>query len=116
MVREVTHLINDFLTCFQLKGGIKESYLAYVRWAQNNPEPKLPGIDLSPQQMFWVSAGQVWCSVLREETMRNRVLTGVHSPGQFRTIGPMSNSMEFSADFGCASGRNMNPVDKCEVW
>lgn len=76
----------------------------------------MPGIDLSQRQMFWVAAAQVWCNVYREEAMKNRVTTGVHSPGQFRVIGPMSNAKEFSEDFNCASGTNMNPVSKCEVW
>lgn len=97
-------------------GGIKESYRAYMRWAEKNPEPKLPGLSYTPQQLFWISAGQVWCSVYREEAMKSRVTTGVHSPGQFRVIGPMSNSKEFAEDFKCASGSNMNPVKKCEVW
>jgi len=97
-------------------GGIKESYRAYNRWAANSPELPLPGLDYTPQQMFWISAGQVWCSVYREEAMKNRVTTGVHSPGQFRVIGPMSNMKEFSDDFHCAVGTNMNPASKCEVW
>jgi neprilysin len=97
-------------------GGIKESYLAYVRWAETNKEKKLPGLDFTPQQMFWISAGQVWCSVYRREAMNSRVTTGVHSPGQFRVIGPMSNSKEFAQDFKCAAGRPMNPTTKCEVW
>jgi neprilysin len=58
-------------------GGIKESYRAYVRWAKDNKEKKMPGLDYSPRQMFWISAGQIWCSVLREETMKNRIQTGV---------------------------------------
>lgn len=97
-------------------GGIKESYRAYVRWAKDNGEKKLPGLDFTPQQLFWVSAGQIWCSSYREEAMKSRVTTGVHSPGQFRVNGPMSNSKEFAADFNCAVGTKMNPASKCEVW
>lgn len=32
-------------------GGIKESYRAYVRWAEEHPEKKLPGLDYSPKQV-----------------------------------------------------------------
>lgn len=47
-------------------GGIKESYNAYQLWVkENGPEPKLPGLDLTPQQLFWLSAAQTWCSVYR---------------------------------------------------
>ncbi|KAG4067966.1 hypothetical protein HA402_010652 [Bradysia odoriphaga] len=100
-------------------GGIKESYRAYQRWSANRPEKSMPGLsDYTPQQMFWISAGQVWCSVYREAAMRNHVLTGVHSPGQFRVIGPMSNMQEFADDFNCPVGSPMNPptADKCVVW
>ncbi|KAJ6635812.1 Neprilysin-2, partial [Pseudolycoriella hygida] len=70
-------------------GGIKESYLAYKRWVEKNePEPGLPGLDYTPQQLFWLSAAQTWCSVYRTESMQMRITTGVHSPAQFRVLGP----------------------------
>lgn len=102
-------------------GGIKESYRAYQRWAanRNETEKSMPGLmDYTPQQMFWISAGQVWCSAYRDAAMTNRVRTGVHSPGQFRVIGPMTNMQEFADDFNCPVGSPMNPppADKCEVW
>ena len=101
---------------FLFSGGIKQSYKAYVRWADKNPEQRLPGFNYSPQQMFWIAAGQVWCNVYREAAMKNRVTTGVHSPGQFRVVGPMSNAQEFSDDFNCGSSTAMNKQPKCSVW
>lgn len=119
-------------------GGIKESYLAYQRWKEENePEPRLPGLDYSPQQMFWISAAQTWCSVYRPgnlytnmphlpsffltnisftESMKMRITTGVHSPAQFRVLGPLSNMKDFAKDFNCPEGSAMNPSKKCEVW
>lgn len=48
-------------------GGVKESYRAYRQWAEKNgPEPKLPGLDYTPEQMFWISAGQTWCAKYRK--------------------------------------------------
>lgn len=118
-------------------GGIKESYLAYQRWTEENePEQRLPGLDYSPQQMFWISAAQTWCSVYRPgklytqlpqfclrfnknffaESMKMRITTGVHSPAQFRVLGPLSNMKDFANDFNCPEGSAMNPSKKCEVW
>ncbi|XP_037924758.1 neprilysin-2 isoform X2 [Hermetia illucens] len=98
-------------------GGIKESYLAYKKWAEKNgPEPRLPGLPYSPQQMFWISAAQTWCSVYRAETLKMRITTGVHSPAEFRVLGPISNMRDFSKDFNCPEGTRMNPIKKCEVW
>ncbi|CAO1406051.1 unnamed protein product [Diamesa serratosioi] len=98
-------------------GGIKEAYLAYKKWVEKNgQEPKLPALNYSSSQLFWISAAQTWCSVYRPEAMQMRITTGVHSPGQFRVLGPLSNMKEFSMDFSCPEGSRMNPKKKCEVW
>lgn len=54
--------------------------------------------------------------MFRPEAMKKRIATGVHSPSQFRVVGPMSNLKEFSKDFQCPETANMNPAEKCEVW
>lgn len=98
-------------------GGIKEAYFAYNEWEkQNGQEPRLPGLQFTSQQMFWLSAANVWCNKYRPEALKSRIVTDVHSPGEFRVIGPMSNMPEFSNDFNCPVGSMMNPVKKCTVW
>nr|KAF7394145.1 hypothetical protein H0235_016740 [Vespula pensylvanica] len=98
-------------------GGIKEAYFAYKEWVKrNHPEQKLPGLFYTPEQMFWISAANTWCSKYRPETMKLRITTGFHSPGEFRVLGPFSNMNEFSKDFNCPVGSKMNPEKKCAVW
>ncbi|XP_056631851.1 neprilysin-2 isoform X2 [Diorhabda sublineata] len=98
-------------------GGIKEAYLAYNSWVKRHgQEPKLPGLKYTPNQMFWISAANSWCSKYRPESLKLRVLTGYHSPGRFRVLGPLRNSEYFRKDFKCPSGSNMNPNKKCTVW
>jgi len=100
-------------------GGIKESYRAYSQWTSDNgPEKLLPGLPYSPQQLFWISAANVWCSKYRPEALARLVTTGVHSPPQFRVMGTFSNMKEFAADFSCPVGSRMNPGinNKCQVW
>ncbi|XP_017759283.1 PREDICTED: membrane metallo-endopeptidase-like 1 isoform X2 [Eufriesea mexicana] len=98
-------------------GGIKEAYLAYREWVKRNQdEPKLPGLPYSPQQLFWISAANTWCSKYRPEATKLRITTGFHSPGKFRVHGPLSNMEEFSKDFNCPLGSKMNPAKKCAVW
>lgn len=47
-------------------GGIKEAYLAYKKFVQGNGvEKKLPGLNFTANQLFWISAAQTWCSVYR---------------------------------------------------
>lgn len=98
-------------------GGIKEAYKAYNKWVKRNgAELKLPGLKYSPNQMFWISSAQTWCAVARSNYNKNKITTGVHSPNEFRVIGPISNLAEFGIDFNCPSGTKMNPKEKCEVW
>lgn len=98
-------------------GGIKQAYYAYNEWERRNgKEPLLPGLDYTPQQMFWISAANVWCTKNRPESLRMDITTGQHSPEEFRVIGPMSNMLEFSKDFNCPVGSKMNPEKKCSVW
>ncbi|XP_030765452.1 neprilysin-2 isoform X1 [Sitophilus oryzae] len=98
-------------------GGIKEAYLAYQSWTKRNGiEPLLPGLMYTPNQMFWISAANTWCSTYRPESLKLRILTGYHSPGQFRVQGPLSNSVDFVKDFNCPVGSKMNPAKKCHIW
>lgn len=48
--------------------------------------------------------------------MKMRITTGVHSPAQFRVLGPLSNMHDFAHDFNCPINSPMNPAEKCEVW
>lgn len=98
-------------------GGLKEAYLAYQKFVKSHgAEAGLPGLKYNTNQLFWISSAQTWCAVFRPEAMKKRILTGVHSPNQFRVLGPINNMKEFSVDFECAEGSSMNPIDKCEVW
>ncbi|XP_042901081.1 neprilysin-2 isoform X3 [Parasteatoda tepidariorum] len=98
-------------------GGLKEAYLAYNSWVRDNgAEKKLPGLKYTPSQLFWISAANVWCGKYRPEVLKLRIISGSHSPPEFRVIGPMSNLKEFSKEFDCPAGSNMNPHKKCQVW
>lgn len=98
-------------------GGIKEAYLAYQkRQNEKGVEPKLPGLDYSINQLFWISAAQTWCSVYRPATLKVYIAAVNHPPSPFRVLGPLKNMKEFSKDFNCPEGSPMNPVHKCKVW
>lgn len=83
---------------------------------RNGAEALLPGLNYTQEQLFWISAGQTWCAVTRPEFDRMLITTDVHSPNEFRVLGPLKNSQQFSEDFKCPIGSRMNPVNKCEVW
>ncbi|XP_043285772.1 neprilysin-2-like [Venturia canescens] len=102
---------------FADNGAIKIAYRAYNRWAvKNEPEKKLPGIDLTPKQMFWLSAANSWCVKYEPTGLLSQVISGDHSPKEFRIIGSFSNMPEFAADFKCPLDSPMYPMKNCLIW
>lgn len=97
-------------------GGLKAAFRAYEKWAETHSEPQLPGVNLTSKQLFFVGFSQVWCSISTPEALKLQVLNDPHAPAQFRVIGTLSNSYEFSREFNCPLGSNMNPEKKCVVW
>lgn len=98
-------------------GGIKQAFRSYRRWTKDHGrEARLPGLSFTPDQLFWISAANIWCGKFRPEVLKLRLNSGVHSPARFRVIGPLSNSHEFAQSFNCPLGSPMNPTKKCSVW
>ncbi|XP_045772204.1 neprilysin-4-like isoform X2 [Maniola jurtina] len=99
-------------------GGVKQAFHAYQQWLlhHNAADETLPGLNHTNKQLFFLNFAQVWCGAMRPEAMRNKLKTAVHSPGRFRVIGTLSNSLDFAREFQCPPGSPMNPVNKCSVW
>lgn len=98
-------------------GATKYPYRAYKRWVEKNgAELRLPGLNYSPEQLFWISAAQIWCAVDRPEFMKVKIRTDSHALEQFRVVGAFGNNADFARDFSCPIGSPMNPANKCEVW
>lgn len=98
-------------------GGYRQAYLAYQEYSKKHgSEAMMPGLKYSTNQLFWISAAQTWCSRFTPEAMKKRILTGIHSPPQFRVLGPLTNMKEFSKDFQCPETSKMNPKQKCQIW
>lgn len=98
-------------------GGLKVAYRAYKHWAvQNGNEHRLPALNYSVTQLFWISFAQLWCSVSSDEHINMTIARDVHPPDRYRVIVPLSNLEMFSRDFNCPRGSPMNPDQKCEVW
>jgi endothelin-converting enzyme/putative endopeptidase len=88
-------------------GGVKLSYRAM--------KPKA-GADPGVDRQFFLGFAQSWCGKLRDEALRHQVSTNPHSPPNFRVNGPLSNTPEFAATFGCLPSSKMVHKDRCEVW
>ncbi|XP_054769167.2 neprilysin-like [Lytechinus pictus] len=99
-------------------GGLKEAFMAYRHSveAMGKEEPLLPGINLTHNQIFFLSFGQLWCGLHRDQDRINGLKNDYHSPLKFRVWGSVSNSEDFAKAFNCPVGSPMNPRNKCGVW
>ncbi|CAB1348497.1 unnamed protein product [Coregonus sp. 'balchen'] len=95
-------------------GGLKAAYKAYQAWVQENGEEKrLPAVNLTNDQLFFVGFAQVWCSVRTPESAHEGLMTDPHSPPKYRVIGTLSNSPDFAEHFQCPTGSPMNSGHRC---
>jgi predicted metalloendopeptidase len=98
-------------------GGLKNAHAAWLkRDTLSKTRRALPGLDLTNEQLLFVSYAQVWCSLYREDSLLAQLRSDPHSPGKFRIIGPLSNSLEFSNAFKCDEDDQMRSSSRCEVW
>uniref|UniRef100_A0A663DZJ6 Membrane metalloendopeptidase like 1 n=1 Tax=Aquila chrysaetos chrysaetos TaxID=223781 RepID=A0A663DZJ6_AQUCH len=98
-------------------GGVRQAYKAYLKWLEREgKEPKLPGLNLSHKQLFFLNFAQVWCGSYRPEYASQSIKTDVHSPLKYRVMGSLQNFEAFSEVFHCKKGTAMHPVEKCRVW
>jgi predicted metalloendopeptidase len=98
-------------------GGIKLAYTALQKALAKKPRPeKIDGF--TPEQRFFLGFAQVWRNNQRDEDLKLRLNTDSHSPGRFRTIGPLSNLVEFQKAFDLPDNCPMiRPVDqRVNIW
>ena len=98
-------------------GGVKLAYMALQKaLAKKGPQPKIDGF--TQEQRFFLGFAQIWRNNQREEDLKLQVNTNPHSPGRFRTIGPLSNLVEFQKAFDIPDGSPMiRPADqRVNIW
>jgi putative endopeptidase len=78
-------------------GGLKISYLAFLKTRQDKPAEKIDGF--TPQQRFFLSYAMLWRAAVRPEFLRRQVRTDYHSPARYRVLGPLYNTPEFFEAF-----------------
>lgn len=108
-------------------GGLRVAMLAYRRLRENiaaeNPasalddsDERMPGLDFTPEQLFFLGNAQVWCSSYKEANYWEE-LSDVHTIDKYRVLGMVSNNADFAQAYNCPLGSAMNPVeDKCIIW
>lgn len=95
--------------------GITLSYYALEKAMEGNEDPMVDGFTY--QQRFFLGWAQVWHTNCTDEFLIWQVKNDYHSPTRFRTIGPLTNMLEFSTAFGCKEGAMIAPDSlKVQIW
>jgi predicted metalloendopeptidase len=98
-------------------GGFKTALRAYHdKLLRTRSDQVIDGLDFSNEQLFHLAFAQAYCSNSRPNEQYLATLNDRHSEEEFRVIGTLSNSKEFSNAFNCPEGSRMNPSQKCSVW
>ena len=96
---------------------MKIAYVAFQKALAKNPRKRNKKIDgFTPDQRFFLGFAQIWRNNQRDEDLKLRVNTDPHSPGEFRTIGPLSNMPEFQKAFNLPDDSKMVRKDRTAIW
>ncbi|HEV7781616.1 MAG TPA: M13 family metallopeptidase [Chitinophagaceae bacterium] len=94
-------------------GGILLGIEAFKKTEQYKKAEKLAG--LTPMQRYFCGYALGWLGHQREESLRNRLLTDVHSPAKYRVNGPFVDVDEFYSTFNVKPGDKMYRADSLRV-
>jgi putative endopeptidase len=99
-------------------GGVTIAYDALERALAKDPSRRKNVDGLTPEQRFFISFAQIWRTNWRPDALRDRITTDVHSPGQFRAVGPEENFQPFYDAFGIREGAPMwrAPALRAVIW
>ncbi|MDE2491757.1 MAG: M13 family metallopeptidase [Elusimicrobia bacterium] len=95
-------------------GGLFLAYAAFKKATAGAAPPDVDG--LTPDQRFFLSYGQSWCSDITPETARKYAQSDPHSTGRWRVDGVVSNMPQFAKAFSCKEGDPMAPAKRNRVW
>ena len=97
-------------------GGLTVAYYAMQKALAGKPRAKIDGF--TPEQRFFLAWAQVWRGLSRPEAELQNLKTNPHSPGKWRTNGPLSNMPEFAKAWGCKEGDPMVRPDslRARIW
>jgi len=97
-------------------GGLSVAHAAYRLSLGDRAAAAIDG--LSGDQRFFLSWAQVWRTLFREQSLRNQVMTGPHSPPEFRVNGVVRNIDAWYSAFGVKQGDRLYLPDeqRVRIW
>jgi putative endopeptidase len=97
-------------------GGLNMAHEAYLISLKGKPAPLIDG--LTGDQRFFLAYAQVWREKYRDGSLRELVMSDVHSPSRFRVNGPLPNIDVWYEAFGVKPGDRMYiaPEERVRIW
>lgn len=97
-------------------GGLSIAYEAFKNTKQGQSNEKIDGF--TPDQRFFLNWSQVWRNNILPEAAAQRILTDSHSPGMYRSNGPLTNIDAFYKAFDIKPGDKMYkaPELRTRIW
>ncbi len=98
-------------------GGVNIAYDALQMYLKDHGNPGLIS-GYTQDQRFFMSWATVWRTLQREAALVNQIKTDEHSPGLYRTFGPLVNTDAFYKAFEVKEGDKhyKKPEDRIRIW
>lgn len=96
--------------------GVTMAYKAYKRSLNGQEAPVIDGF--TGDQRFFLAYGQIWNGKYTDAALENRIKTGVHSPGKYRTNGIVRNFGPWYDAFDVTEDDDLYlaPEDRVSIW
>ena len=98
-------------------GGVQAAYEGLQIFLEKSGRPA--NIDnYTPEQRFFLSWGTIWRTKMRDEALKNRIMTDTHAPGMYRAYMPLKNVDAFYTAFDVQEGDKMylKPEERVRIW
>ncbi len=97
-------------------GGLSIAYEAFKNTKQGKSNKKIDGF--TPDQRFFLNWSQIWRNNILPDASAQRILTDTHSPGVYRSNGPLTNMDAFYKAFDVKEGDKMYkaPDKRIKIW
>jgi putative endopeptidase len=97
-------------------GGVSIALEAYLLSLHGAAAPVVDA--LSGEQRFFLGYSQVWRTLYRDERLRNQVMTGPHSPAEFRVNGVVRNIDAWYEAFDVKPDNKLYlpPEQRVRIW
>ncbi|MBP7776695.1 MAG: M13 family metallopeptidase [Acidobacteria bacterium] len=111
--------INGRLTLGENIGDLSGLAVAYRAYRLSLGTAPAPVIDaFTGDQRFFLGWAQVWRTKIRDDALRQQLLTNPHSPGSYRAFVPLTNLQAFYDAWDVKPGDGMYrpPEERVKIW